>query len=150
MLSADAVPTHCRGAQSCKLHTDRMLLNLPHEGSPCVTIMSVTVLICVVQSVKSGGVVCVRRETRRWTATSTKSKRTNVGDSRDTRLELALALRRESGTWTAPVGVYVCRISTKRSQSTHVRACRPRVHSFNSSSWTCNTGQGFCAHHYSY
>jgi hypothetical protein len=55
-----------------------------------------------------------------------------VGDSRDTRLELepALALRRESGTWTAPVGVYVCRISTKRSQSSHVRACRPRVHSF--------------------
>ena len=45
MVGADAVPTYCRGAQFSKLHTGCMLLILPHGGSPCATIMSVTVLI---------------------------------------------------------------------------------------------------------
>lgn len=104
-----------------------MLLSLPHERPSCATILPVIVSISVVQSVKSGGAVCACRETRRGTATLTKTRKTNVGDIRDTRPGLALELRRQSGTWTALAGVESCRMSTKKSRSTHVRACRPQV-----------------------
>ena len=70
-----------------------------------------------------------------------------MGDIRDTRLELALALalRRESGTWTG--SRFVAYLRKDHDQHMFAQVGREYIHLIT---WPCNTEQGFRAHPYSY
>lgn len=107
------------------LHAGCILLGVPHRGLPCVTTMSVTILISVAQSISQVEAVCV------WSGDSVldytkhhENQQDERGGTGNTCLRLVSCHR--SGTWPAFAGVYIIAALPISIQETPVRTCSPQ------------------------